>query len=709
MRTKFTRSVLCVVLALMMIFTIMPLTTIKTKASYGIDQFVERCYRVTFNRDPDQEGFNYWRNRINNGELVGSTTVYYFIFSDEYKALNRNDEEFVNDLYTMFMGRAADQEGYEYWCGKLQQGVSREEVFAGFANSQEFFQICHDWDLQSGFFTNDYPVDQVNNINLFVERIYQICLERSGEQGGQKYWVEGLLTGKFTGSEVVCNYIFSEEYTLYSRSDEQFIKDLYKCCMGREYDNEGLQYWMEQKGITRSNEYVFEGFVNSPEFAEICAKYGINKGTYSSGITVDTSKEKLYVCVYNGELEMIVDDYVANHPDFPYQIVFTTYYGYEEANDYLVNKLPSGDANTPDIFMMDPDYLYTYVKGDMSKYVATYESLGIDVNTAITQGEIANYNVELGTNKDGKLAALGYEADVNAFIYRRSIAKAIWGSDDPSVVKSKIGGGTGSWNQFEVAAAEANRKGYAITSSTEDFTRIMIDNSASWIKNGKLYIAPEKLDAMRMAKEFTTKGYTNGTSAWSDDWYIDMSGNGEKPVLGYFGPSWLGNYTIFENCDGTKKGEGTYGDWAVCEAPVTSYWGGTQVLATKKSIDQGKKDAVRDLVYYLTLDCSNNGFQYKIANGTACTSNNKKIAVLSGKIMKAVDGRHDLYNGQNINEVYLTASKKAKGNTNSQYDEYLRSYFFEAIDNISYYDYTDDEALENFKREAYDKFGILSE
>lgn len=40
------------------------------------------------------------------------------------------------------MGREPDEAGYNAWVGQLNSGVSREEVFNGFAQSQEFTQIC---------------------------------------------------------------------------------------------------------------------------------------------------------------------------------------------------------------------------------------------------------------------------------------------------------------------------------------------------------------------------------------------------------------------------------------------------------------------------------------------------------------------------------------------------------------------------------------
>ena len=46
------------------------------------------------------------------------------------------------------------------------------------------------------------------------------------------------------------------------------------------------------------------------------------------------------------------------------------------------------------------------------------------------------------------------------FIYRRSIAKEVWGTDEPSRVQRIIGGGTESWDDFWEAAEKVKQHGY---------------------------------------------------------------------------------------------------------------------------------------------------------------------------------------------------------------------------------------------------------
>ena len=141
-KNKNIMKVLSIVLSLLMVISVISFPTLKTKAAGGtLDDFVERCYTVTLGRGSDVDGFNYWKGRLLNGEAVGNEVAYGFLFSAEYTKLNKSPEDYVTDLYMLFMGRTPDEDGFNDWVGQLKGGKSKLDVFAGFANSQEFYKI----------------------------------------------------------------------------------------------------------------------------------------------------------------------------------------------------------------------------------------------------------------------------------------------------------------------------------------------------------------------------------------------------------------------------------------------------------------------------------------------------------------------------------------------------------------------------------------
>ncbi|MCR5719674.1 MAG: DUF4214 domain-containing protein [Lachnospiraceae bacterium] len=250
-------------------------TIAPTNEPTGIEKFVTRCYEVAFQREPDEGGFNYWKGEIENGKRDGSFVVFNFVFGPEYKAQNTSNEQFVKDLYTMFMGREPDESGYNYWMGELKKGATRETVFTGFANSKEFYNLCKDCGITAGYFNNAYDINKLNLVNLFIERMYKVCFSRLGDQDGQNYWAEGLMKGQLSGTSCAANFINSKEYAKLNLSNEEYVKNLYVAFMGRDFDQNGLNFWMGELESGKTRDYVFSCFANSVEFKNICDSYGI--------------------------------------------------------------------------------------------------------------------------------------------------------------------------------------------------------------------------------------------------------------------------------------------------------------------------------------------------------------------------------------------------------------------------------------------------
>ena len=279
---KITR-IISVLMSLLMVISVISFPSLKSKAAAGtIDDFVERCYTVTLGRGSDPDGFADWKGQLTNGKAVGVHVAYGFLFSSEYTKKNKSPEDYVTDLYMLFMGREPDEEGFADWVGQIKDGKSRVEVFAGFANSQEFYNICESYGITAGRFVAGYDRFQVNDVNLFVERLYKVCFNRLGDRGGQRDWVEKLLKKEITGSECARNFIQSKEYKDLGLSDEDYVENLYIALMGRASDAPGKADWLKKldEGMTRDQ--VFEGFVNSVEFDGICKTYGIDRGSYKA-------------------------------------------------------------------------------------------------------------------------------------------------------------------------------------------------------------------------------------------------------------------------------------------------------------------------------------------------------------------------------------------------------------------------------------------
>ncbi len=108
----------------------------------GTNNFVNRLYTLCLGRSADQGGFTYWTNSLANMRISGTDCAFGFVFSDEVSDANLSDEEFIKLLYSVLLGRDAGESEIANWMNQLQNGKTREEIFYGFAGSTEFGRIC---------------------------------------------------------------------------------------------------------------------------------------------------------------------------------------------------------------------------------------------------------------------------------------------------------------------------------------------------------------------------------------------------------------------------------------------------------------------------------------------------------------------------------------------------------------------------------------
>ena len=218
---------------------------------------------------------------------------------------------------------------------------------------------------------------------------------------------------------------------------------------------------------------------------------GSGSGDDGSGGSSDSGKTVLNLWAFTDEVPKMVDKFLANNPDFAEKyevkttIIATTDGAYQPALDQA---LAGGGSDAPDMYCAEAAFVMKYTQGDAAHYAAPYEDLGIDVAGDIQAADIAQYSVDIGTRPDdGKVVGLGYQATGGAFIYRRSIAKEVFGTDDPDTIGAAIGAGSNGWDKFYEAAETLKGKGYGIISGDGDLWHAVENSSEQgWIVDGKL-------------------------------------------------------------------------------------------------------------------------------------------------------------------------------------------------------------------------------
>jgi len=365
-------------------------------------------------------------------------------------------------------------------------------------------------------------------------------------------------------------------------------------------------------------------------------------------------------------------------------------------DEALLAQESADDNDKIDIFLIEADYALKYVDSDYT--LDLKEDIGL---TDEDLSEQYTYTQEIAS-VDGVLKATSWQATPGLFAYRRSIAKDVLGTDDPDEVQAALS----DWDKFNEVAAAAKDKGYAMLSGYDDSYRVFSNNvSAPWVTGTTCTVDENIMNWVEQTKTYTDNGYNNKTSLWDDAWAAGQGSSGN--VFGYFYSTWGINFTLLGNslddADGEKAvGNGTYGDWAVCEGPQSYYWGGTWLCAAAGTDDA---DLIKDVMLQLT--CNGDIMKEMTLNQDIQDYTNNQPAM--DAIAADESYGSDFLGGQNHIALFADVAPNIDMSNAGAYDqgcnETMQSAFKDYFDgNI-----TLDEAKENFETSIKETYPEITE
>jgi len=239
-----------------------------------VESFVTRFYELCLGRSPDSAGLNGWVNALLDQSKAGADVALGFVFSQEFLNKNTTNEEYLTVLYEAFFNRLPDQGGWASWLSELNSGTSRADVLDGFIYAQEFKNLC---DVYGIIAVKPPP----NDVEAFVTRFYQLCLDRDPDAAGLKGWTDNLLNKIQTGADVANGFIYSQEFINKNTTNDEYLTILYKAFFNRDPDQAGWDVWLSELNAGKNRGEVLDGFIYSAEFSNLCCEYGINAFTGS--------------------------------------------------------------------------------------------------------------------------------------------------------------------------------------------------------------------------------------------------------------------------------------------------------------------------------------------------------------------------------------------------------------------------------------------
>jgi hypothetical protein len=201
--------------------------------------YVAAVYQTVLGRPADASSLDYWTNVLDADPSQRAMFVNSLDHSAEYFAT------IITPAYQRFLGRAADAAGLAFWVSQMQQGLTDEQLEAGFIGSPEFYSVSGGTDKS------------------WVDAMYQQLLGRPADATGETFWTQQLQRGQLR-STVALGFAASAE------RESQHITLDYQTYLGRTPDAAGLSYWLDQfLHHGQTNENLITGFLASDEYFNV--------------------------------------------------------------------------------------------------------------------------------------------------------------------------------------------------------------------------------------------------------------------------------------------------------------------------------------------------------------------------------------------------------------------------------------------------------
>lgn len=332
------------------------------------------------------------------------------------------------------------------------------------------------------------------------------------------------------------------------------------------------------------------------------------------------------------------------------------------------------ETEGPDVFCADVKAVKGYIES------GAFDNLS-DAPYNADASDIMDYVVEMGSDSEGNLRALSWQATPGGFWYRRSLAKEFFGTDDPAKISEMMSSMDGIYDMAKTIYEKSNGKTYFTTNYEDLWTMAVYSmREEPWIVDNKLTIDPYVEEFYDTCKYIRENNVDAKLEPWSEGWY-SAAANGT--VFGYILPTWGMQYVI------QPGGPDTEGDWAIASMPKSYFDGGTYMGIYSLSKE---KELAWEYVKFVTL---NEDYLTQYAKDKADFPANEKV------IDSLTENYEDSWcGGQNTFQFFKEEAEKIDTKLISSYDEQIGNMYMDSISLYVNGDATKEEALAQFKEDV---------
>lgn len=336
----------------------------------------------------------------------------------------------------------------------------------------------------------------------------------------------------------------------------------------------------------------------------------------------------------------------------------------------------------PDVFYADVKTVKNYIESD------AWETLNADpYNIDVSDSE--DYTVKLGSDSDGNVKALSYQATPGGFWYKRDLAKKYLGTDDPDEISEMLSTTDGMLDVAEKLKEGSNGETHMFASYKDlwQFANYGM-RSLAWVDGDKFQMDDYVPEFFDLAKTVRDNGYDAKIDTWSEAWYASCA---DDSVFGYAEPTWGLQYVIQTGAPDSE------GNWGLASMPAAYFNGGSYLGIYQES--QNKELAAE----YVKFVCTNKDFLTQYANDkgdyTSLKSVNKEIA----------DGGYEepWCAGQNTFKFFSDQMDKINTDIVTKYDDTIGNLMLNNVDLYLNGQLDKDAAIAQFKDDVASNYRRL--
>ena len=259
----------------------------------------------------------------------------------------------------------------------------------------------------------------------------------------------------------------------------------------------------------------------------------------------------------------------------------------QKLDEALMNQADASADDKVDIFLSETDYVNKYVDADADVAIPLTD-LGIDPEKDLA--DQYDFTKTTASDQNGVQRGSTWQCCPGLLVYRRDLAKEVFGTDDPAEIGAKMK----DWETTKETAEVLKEKGYFTFSSYADTFRLYGNSiEESWVKPGETTVRVDQkiMDWVNDSKEWLDAGYLDETvkGQFNADWNKAMGT--ESKVFAFLLPAWGIDFVLKPNWDGEE------GAWAVTNPPQEYNWGGSYIHGCQGT---DNPEHVKDIIMAMT-------------------------------------------------------------------------------------------------------------